>query len=373
MTAAAWNAIFGWPLWSDVGVSYTPTFRAGYGSWLAALPLTNLQARELAKVARSSDAALASTRFDIDLGVARACRLVALPKHTISSVGKVRIRAAYDLFDWAAEDLSLTARSGQVGTHTRADATTCASYVDANGQIATALANVPRWQYERSANLCASSEDFSGWTAVGTPTRVAAALTCHDSTLAEGKVVLDLLGDNDTAGLEYYQQPVIFTGDAVKAAAVYMAEGTAPASSVVAVYDVTAAAFRLLAVVTWAAGVPSVAMTTGTYIGATLLNSCVYRLAFATTAVTAANAHRAEVYPATTAAFAVATVGNVYAGGVQVENATTPTVYVKTTPACGSCRRCCSKARGRTCACARRTSPSRPSGCRRAPRPWGPR
>jgi len=86
------NCIFGFPIYSDVGVTYTPTLSGG--SWSASLPLTNLQDRRLSKVARSTNALAASTTFDVDLGVARAVRVVSLPKHTISSAGTIRVRGS---------------------------------------------------------------------------------------------------------------------------------------------------------------------------------------------------------------------------------------------------------------------------------------
>lgn len=62
------------------------------GSWLATLPLTNLQDRRLGKVARSSAAGLADTKFDVDLGGVRLTRVVALVNHNFSVDALYRIR-----------------------------------------------------------------------------------------------------------------------------------------------------------------------------------------------------------------------------------------------------------------------------------------
>lgn len=86
------KALFGWPIYSDVGVTYAPTLSSG--NWSASLPLANLQDRRLSKVARSTNALAASTQFDVDLGVARAIRVIAIPKHSISSTGTVRVRGS---------------------------------------------------------------------------------------------------------------------------------------------------------------------------------------------------------------------------------------------------------------------------------------
>lgn len=64
------------------------------GSWSASLPLTNLQNRQVQKVARSSNALAASTKFDIDLGAAKSIGVVALVVHNISVTGTVRITAS---------------------------------------------------------------------------------------------------------------------------------------------------------------------------------------------------------------------------------------------------------------------------------------
>jgi hypothetical protein len=62
------------------------------GSWRAALPLANLAKPRLVEVARSASASPADTWLEVDLGAARDIRVVALPKHTISQAGRVRIR-----------------------------------------------------------------------------------------------------------------------------------------------------------------------------------------------------------------------------------------------------------------------------------------
>ena len=82
------NAAFGWPVFSDAGVTYTPTLSGG--AWSSDLPLTNLQDRRLAKVARSDDATAASTQFIIDLKVARAVGVLGLFGHNISAAATVQ-------------------------------------------------------------------------------------------------------------------------------------------------------------------------------------------------------------------------------------------------------------------------------------------
>jgi hypothetical protein len=61
------------------------------GSWLASLPLVNLQNRLVQRVARSTNAANASTKFDLNLGAAKNVGVVALVVHNMSVSAKVRI------------------------------------------------------------------------------------------------------------------------------------------------------------------------------------------------------------------------------------------------------------------------------------------
>ncbi len=81
------NITLGWNNRTDSGT-------LSGGSWLASLPLTNLQNRQVQKVARSTNAATASTQFTIDLGQARNIGVIALVVHNISVSGKVRITAS---------------------------------------------------------------------------------------------------------------------------------------------------------------------------------------------------------------------------------------------------------------------------------------
>jgi hypothetical protein len=86
------NCAIGYPNYVDANTTYTPTFSGG--SWSASLPLTNLADRRLAKVSRSSDAALISTLFDVDLKRTLGISLFAIPKHTMSLTATVRIRGS---------------------------------------------------------------------------------------------------------------------------------------------------------------------------------------------------------------------------------------------------------------------------------------
>lgn len=81
------NITFGYPNRTDEGT-------LSGGSWMATLPLSNLKDRVIAHAARSSDAALASSKFDLDLGQARFIGALALIGHNFTVTAKVRLRGA---------------------------------------------------------------------------------------------------------------------------------------------------------------------------------------------------------------------------------------------------------------------------------------
>lgn len=66
------------------------------GSWLSALPLTNLQDNDVQRVARSTNATAASTKFTANLGRERAVDGIAFGPHNMSPGSTWRARAYSD-------------------------------------------------------------------------------------------------------------------------------------------------------------------------------------------------------------------------------------------------------------------------------------
>lgn len=64
------------------------------GSWLAGLPLDNLKDRLQSTPAKSTDVALASTQFDIDLGPEQFCQIIALVNHNFGLKALYRVRTS---------------------------------------------------------------------------------------------------------------------------------------------------------------------------------------------------------------------------------------------------------------------------------------
>ncbi|GIW90789.1 MAG: hypothetical protein KatS3mg109_1221 [Pirellulaceae bacterium] len=213
-------------------------------------------------------------------------------------------------------------------------------YVGRDGKLYRAATDVPRIEwfdldsdgvYEYPAlltepsrtNLVPWSDDLSQWTSSGTPTVTANAKQA-------GELQLSLIGDDDTAAIEFKYISVTFTGDGVKSLLCYVAKGSSPATNgaFIKVRDTTASADRLVAKITWSGTAPVVTMNTGTLLGTRKLAGDVYELRMQTVSVTAANAHRVEVLPA---GFAGSETGDIYVGGVQVENANEPSSLIRTT------------------------------------------
>ncbi len=259
MSAQAWNALLGFPIYSDVNATYTPTFSGG--SWSGSLPLTNLQDRRLAKVARSADASYQNTQFDIDLKTPRAVRVRAIPPgHNLSINAQARARSFTALPFFESLDFS------------------------------------------------------SGWTPSGSPTRTGAALSA-------GGCILDLLADTSGAVTQYYLRNLAFTGNGQKVIAVEYSKGTinAASGSQFKLRDQTAATDRLVVNVSWSGTVPTVSVPTGSLLLTESLGGGVYRSTFLTTAVTAANTNELDVAPALTNTDQ----GNLYVGIVNAWDAAT--------------------------------------------------
>lgn len=196
------KVLFGAPIYSDTGVLYTPVLSGG--SWEAALPLANLKDRRLSRVARSTDAAITSTKILIDLGVARPVRLVGLPKHTLSSAAQWRVRGSSAVL----------------------------------------------------TNVAANPQAPNSWTSAGTP------VITTGQTDPWGGTAAILVEDDDGAANEGKSSVCSFTGDGTKVVVVVMREGTA-ATVRVRVLDSTVTATRHQVLVTWNGGTTAPTLATG--------------------------------------------------------------------------------------------------------------
>lgn len=168
-------------------------------------------------------------------------------------------------------------------------------------------------------------QDLTTFSTTGTPT-----VTGGQSDPAGGTDAF-LVEDDDGGSVESIREVVSFTGDALKAVAVHLKEGTSPPASgtMVLLRDTTAGANRLDATVTWANGGPAVSMTDGVHLATLEYTDGWYRLLFQTESVTAANGNQFQLHPAGT----TAETGTVFAFQPQVEDARFPS---SDTPTSGS-------------------------------------
>lgn len=169
-------------------------------------------------------------------------------------------------------------------------------------------------------NLITLSENFGSWTDSGTPVKTGSQADPGGGTAAY------LIEDDSAAAEEYIARSVSFTGNAVKAVSVWAKAGSA-ATSEIQIRDTTAGAYRMQAVITWTAGVPSVAMTSGTHLQTQRYRGGWYRFLLASSAVTAANSHQMRLSPAGATASAT---GTCYFFGAQCEDAVFPSSYIPT-------------------------------------------
>lgn len=234
------------------------------------------------------------------------------------------------------------------------------TYRDSDGNLRFAALHQPRWQAidtdsdgvsdlfgllleSNSTNILQRSEDLNHatWVNIGTPVVTSAALTMGD-------LVLDLLNDNDGAALEGKRQSRTntYATGGTKTFSFFIAKGTST-SVVLRVRDTTALANRWLGAISWggASGqVPSISYAgggTGTTVRAerwgTVNGIIVWRIMMHTTSgVVGGNAHDFEIYPASTNGLATANTGTVYIGGLQTEDRTHATSYIRTAGASGS-------------------------------------
>jgi hypothetical protein len=184
-------------------------------------------------------------------------------------------------------------RSGTVGP-----------YVDFDGVLRAAAANIPRvdWQdgdayllLEATRTNLVTSDDFSAWTAVQSPT-----VTGSVSDPAGGTGAYTI-HDSGAGNLEYIYHGVTFTGDATTTAVFVVRENTMPASGSqdLLIVDATAGLSRLrLKITAWSNGEPTVTASTGTYLGKREIGNGYWALYGEATGVVVGNTNRLRIEPA---------------------------------------------------------------------------
>lgn len=203
-------------------------------------------------------------------------------------------------FDGDAPGTYTFTRSGSVGP-----------YVDSDGALQSAAANVFRREwldldadgiYETAAGLFGpartnliSSDNFdSGWTSGGTPVITGAISDPFGGTDAYR------IADDNGAAVESKSLAITFTGDATKVVTFTVREATMPASGAqnLWIYDDTAGAARCqMTITSYVSGEPQITATTGTHLGSLYRDNGYWTVFARTTSVTAANTNRAIIEP----------------------------------------------------------------------------
>lgn len=184
------------------------------------------------------------------------------------------------------------------GTHTRADASTCATYVDSAGVVQTVAANVLRDSHfvggnrtvllegARTNKILRSEEfDDAAWT------KSSLTVTANDTTAPDGTATADRLTQTAAGGACRSAANIGFTGNDTKAISVFMKFGAGSAASELALWDNTAGTYRHQITVTWTAGVPSLSTLSGsgTLFPVQALANGWYRIMATAASVVAAN------------------------------------------------------------------------------------
>lgn len=222
------------------------------------------------------------------------------------------------------------ARGSNTPTFTRA---TSATTIDATGRVIEVASGVARSYYDPTSlayrgylteggrtNLCLQSGDFTNaaWGKGGTATAVLAGTYAG---LPFARIT--------PGGAGNVTQTVTFTGDGVKAISFFVKADGSNGIYPVALFDTSAAAYRLRVTITITGSVVTAAIVggIGTLLRTTELADGVYRIECVTTAVTAANTNSFFAYDG------AGTVVSLLQTGAQAENASFPSSYIPTTTA----------------------------------------
>jgi hypothetical protein len=211
------------------------------------------------------------------------------------------------------------------GTFTRADATTCATYVDVNGVIQTVAANVLRDEHyvdehrttlieDTRTNLVLHSDALaSGWTTGGTPTNAVGTYAGRPFSRFTNPVTHEL------------SRAVTLTGNTVKAFSCLVKADGVNGDTYTGIWDATAEVWRVLIHYTVTGTVVTAVLLHGTSLRVEALADGVYRLSCVSIAAVAANAN--GVYANGTGGAGLTTV---LLSGFQVENAATCSSLIPT-------------------------------------------
>jgi hypothetical protein len=238
----------------------------------------------------------------------------------VSPITADRLKFDFDLAetDDSPSELLFSFDGDAPGTYTFTRSGAVGKYTDSAGVLQDAAANIARFDWlwidntgaievspdtrsllvDRTRINLVSSDDFSaGWTSAGTP-----VITTGVSDPAGGTAAYTI-ADDDVVVQEYKVRTLTFTGNAVKAVVFVVRFNTmaSAGNQGLQLWDDTAGALRLqLDISAWSNGAPTVAASTGTYLGKRHIGNGYWALYAQSSLVTAANTNRLIVVPALT-------------------------------------------------------------------------
>lgn len=221
------------------------------------------------------------------------------------------------MFSWDGSSGTPQPLTGQAFHHTRVGD---AYSLDSQGNLYRVTEDQPRFEYDAATGLYGllvepiavtnrviRSQELSFWTASN-------LATVTDAAKVRGMLKLSLLSDVSGAAEGYVERTdVSMTNGQVTGLGLFVIGGTSASSQIIA--RDSAATIKLDSTITWTAGVPSVAVATGTFRAAISLGNGLYRIMYRLATPGATGNGSVRIIPSKTAG----TQGLIYAGGVQVE------------------------------------------------------
>mgnify|MGYP006921356634 CR=1 FL=1 len=305
------------------------------GSWVASggVALANLGTKDLGELARSSSAAVTSTRFRVAMAASYTLRALGLINHNLSTAATVRMRAGRAVFDvdWAsytAEDRA-TFAGGAGGTRVTSAGLVASATTPRINHNPVSLAVLGLLGEEARTNLLLRSGDLSNaaWTSFGALTVTSGAADPAGGTAG---VTLD---DTDAGNFSVrYQDVAVANDSAQRTLTFFLKEGTAAESTIQIIYGGGTPLFYN-AVVTWATKTVAPGASAGpTDVSIEPWYDGYYRVSVRGANNSTGNTNmRAGVYPAGTSN--VAATGTCIAWGAQNELGSFATSYIPTTSA----------------------------------------
>ena len=209
------------------------------GSWVASggVALSNLGTKDLGELARSSSAAVTSTRLRVAMAASYTLRALGLINHNLSTAATVRMRAGRAVFDvdWAsytAEDRA-TFAGGAGGTRVTSAGLVASASTPRINHNPVSLAVLGLLIEAQMTNPVLRSGDLSdaAWTSFGAMTVTSGAADPAGGTAGV------TLNDTDAGNLSVRYQDIAVANDSTqRTVPFFLKQGTAAESAVQLIY-----------------------------------------------------------------------------------------------------------------------------------------